>query len=81
METAREGRKLSPPSRFAVRFIVTYRERVSARIPARCPFEPSCSEYGLLAFRKYGFFRATLKTIGRLRRCNGRYNGPFLDPP
>lgn len=81
MRTTSEGRKLSLPSRFAIHFITTYRERVSGRIRAQCPFEPSCSEYGLLAFQRNGFLRATRKTIGRLRRCNGRYPGPFVDPP
>jgi putative membrane protein insertion efficiency factor len=37
---------------------------------ARCRYVPTCSEYGLEAYRKYGFARATLKTAWRLLRCN-----------
>lgn len=74
----------APPSalsRFAVRFIETYRQRVSARLGAACRFEPSCSEYGLEAYRKYGFGRATLKTTWRVLRCNPWNHGERLDAP
>lgn len=81
MTARREGKTLSPASRIAVHFIRTYQERVSGRIRARCPFEPSCNEYGFQAFQRYGFPRATRMTIGRLRRCNARSTGPFVDPP
>lgn len=73
----------SPPSRFALRFIEAYRSRVSHRLNARCRFEPSCSAYGLAAYRRYGFVKATAKTAGRLLRCNPwrRGTAPVFDPP
>lgn len=40
-----------------------------------CNFYPSCSEYAILAFRKYTFKIAFLKTIDRLKRCNGKHGG------
>jgi hypothetical protein len=69
------------PSRFAERFILTYRERVSPGLGARCRFEPSCSEYGLEAFRRYGFLKAAAKTAWRLMRCGPWTKGPKLDRP
>ncbi len=75
------GRRLSPFSRFAVRFIETYRLRVGPGLAARCRFEPSCSSYGLEAYQRYGFWKASLKTFWRLARCNPLNKGPRLDPP
>jgi hypothetical protein len=74
-------RKLSPFSRFAVRFIETYQFRVGPGLGARCRFEPSCSAYGLEAYQRYGFWKASAKTVWRLVRCNQWNKGPRLDPP
>jgi uncharacterized protein len=62
-------RRLSPASRFALRFIATYQRDVSHRIGARCPHTPSCSEYGRQAYEEHGFLRATRLTWRRLRSC------------
>jgi len=73
---------LSPGSRAAVALIELYRSRVPARLRPRCRFEPTCSEYGLAAFRRYGFATATRKTVWRLLRCNPlNRGGPRVDPP
>ena len=42
----------------------------------KCRFEPSCSQYMILAVEKYGVIRGVKKGIGRLRRCN-KDNGGF----
>jgi putative membrane protein insertion efficiency factor len=57
-------------ARFAVWYIESYRARMPERLRPRCRFEPSCSEYGRLAYERYGFGRATAKTAWRLLRCN-----------
>ncbi len=75
-----EARKLSWCSRFAERFILTYQARVSARVGARCRFHPSCSEYGLEAYRRHGFLRATAKTVWRVMRCNPLKKPGAYDP-
>ncbi|HEY5625341.1 MAG TPA: membrane protein insertion efficiency factor YidD [Dehalococcoidia bacterium] len=67
-------------SRFAERFIRTYKSRVSPRLGAHCRFEPTCSEYGLEAYRRYGFLHATVKTLWRVVRCNPLTRGPKYDP-
>lgn len=46
-----------------------------------CRFIPSCSEYCLLAHRKYGFWVGTAKTIWRLLRCNPWNHGSCVDYP
>ncbi len=35
-----------------------------------CRFYPTCSEYAILALRKYGLIKGIFKTIWRLIRCN-----------
>jgi uncharacterized protein len=67
--------------RFALRFIDTYQRRVAADLGTSCPFEPTCSEYGRLAFEKHGSVTATRLTIARLRRCRPGYTGPLIDYP
>jgi len=35
-----------------------------------CRFNPTCSEYGLEAIKKYGIIKGGIKTIWRILRCN-----------
>lgn len=35
-----------------------------------CRFYPSCSQYAVLAIKKYGAVKGSLKAIWRLLRCN-----------
>ena len=58
-----------------------YQRDVAGELGSACPFDPTCSEYGRLAFERYGTVRATRLTVGRLRRCRPGYGGPFSDPP
>lgn len=61
----------------AIRFyqIVLSKPYNTAFNPGGCPFTPSCSEYGLIAFRAHGAPRAILMTGDRLMRCHA---GAFL---
>jgi putative membrane protein insertion efficiency factor len=49
-------------------------------LPAVCRFYPSCSEYFILAVRKYGPVSGARKGIGRLCRCHPWHPGGY-DPP
>lgn len=62
-------RRPSPASRFALRFIATYREEVSGRRAHVCGSVPSCSEYGEAAYQAHGFVRATALTVAHIARC------------
>ena len=56
------------------------RESLRERFPnAKCLFEPTCSEYGLEAIRKYGDLRGGFITAGRIIRCNSLSVGGY-DP-
>lgn len=52
---------------------------LSPMLPKTCRFYPSCSSYGIEAYRKYGFFRASLLTIKRVGKCHPFHPGGF-DP-
>jgi len=49
-------------------------------LPSVCRFQPSCSEYFILAVNKYGPFRGACKGIYRFCRCNPWHPGGY-DPP
>lgn len=36
-----------------------------------CTFTPSCSEFGILAVKKFGLIKGGVMTMDRLTRCNG----------
>jgi uncharacterized protein len=55
--------------RICVRLLRWYRRTRSPRISQRCVFDPSCSRYSELAFRRRGFFKGVSATLGRLIRC------------
>ena len=47
-----------------------YRVCISPYKPPTCRFTPTCSEYALEAFRKYGPFKGLWLTVRRLLRCH-----------
>jgi putative component of membrane protein insertase Oxa1/YidC/SpoIIIJ protein YidD len=47
----------------------------------RCLHYPSCSQYAVLAYRKYDFGKATLLTWRRYRECNSFSGRPYIDFP
>jgi uncharacterized protein len=48
-----------------------YKTFVSSQDQAVCTFTPSCSEFGILAVKKFGMIKGGLMTMDRLTRCNG----------
>ncbi len=44
-----------------------------------CRYYPTCSQYALEAYEKYGFLKGTLLTIWRILRCNPFSKGGY-DP-
>ena len=67
------------PSLLAIGVITFYRAAISPLFPSCCRFVPTCSEYGLIAFRKYGFCKGFVLTAKHILRC--RPGGPHgYDP-
>ncbi|MER5986571.1 membrane protein insertion efficiency factor YidD [Streptomyces sp. NPDC001787] len=46
-----------------------YRTTVSPRLPACCPYTPSCSTYAVKALHRHGALRGGRLVLGRLLRC------------
>lgn len=55
-----------------IKFVECYQHYASEERRRRCLCIPSCSEYAILCFKKYGFIRALVKIRKRLyRTCTG----------
>lgn len=72
--------KLEIPERpvllgFIIRLIRYYQKRISKKLGNRCVFDPSCSHYAEVAFRKNGFIKGISLTIKRLYRCRPENGG------
>lgn len=50
--------------------VKVYQRYAPDTVRNKCRFEPSCSEYMIIAIEKYGFIKGARKGINRLRRCN-----------
>ena len=56
-----------------------YRRYLSPMKSTKCPYIPTCSEYGFEAVSKYGAFKGGLLTVWRILRCNPFSKGGY-DP-
>lgn len=63
----------------AIKLIRLYQKYISPIKPRTCRFYPTCSQYSLEAYKRYGFTKGTLKTIWRILRCNP-FNSGGYDP-
>lgn len=52
-----------------------YRKYISPLKKPSCRFSPTCSQYALQAYKKYGFFKGTYLTIRRLLKCHPFHPG------
>ena len=52
-----------------------YQQITPRKIRLKCRFEPSCSQYMILAVEKYGVIKGVCKGIKRLSKCNDRGDG------
>lgn len=57
-------------NKFFIYLIKIYRKFISPIKGPCCIFYPTCSEYAMTAYNKYGFFKATYLTLWRILRCN-----------
>ncbi len=56
-----------------------YQKYISPMKRTKCPYYPTCSQYGLEAIQKYGAFKGSLLAFWRILRCNPFSKGGF-DP-
>jgi len=67
---------LSYPFILLIKF---YQYVISPVLGPKCRFTPTCSQYGLQAFKKYGVFKGFWLTIKRISRCHP-WGGHGYDP-
>lgn len=59
--------------------ISLYRYLISPLLPPSCRFQPTCSEYAILAIREHGVYKGIIYTVIRIFKCNPLFNGGY-DP-
>ena len=62
-----------------VALIRTYKTILSPLLPPACRFYPTCSEYALVAIRRYGLMRGAWLASRRVLRCHP-WNPGGVDP-
>jgi uncharacterized protein len=62
-----------------IALIQFYRKYLSPLKSTKCPYFPSCSEYGLQAIEKYGAIKGSALATWRILRCNPFSKGGY-DP-
>lgn len=67
---------LALPFIWIIRF---YQLAISPWLGPSCRFTPTCSQYGLEAFKKYGLLKGFWLTIKRIGRCHP-WGGSGYDP-
>lgn len=62
-----------------IALIKFYRKFISPMKGTKCPYIPTCSEYGLEAIQKHGALKGSMLAIYRILRCNPFSKGGY-DP-
>lgn len=62
-----------------IRMIKLYKKYISPMKGTKCPYFPTCSQYGLEAIEKYGALKGGILTGWRILRCNPFSKGGY-DP-
>lgn len=62
-----------------IKMIVFYQKYISSMKGTKCPYIPSCSQYGKEAIEKYGALKGSILALWRILRCNPFSKGGF-DP-
>ncbi|MEE2757149.1 MAG: membrane protein insertion efficiency factor YidD [Myxococcota bacterium] len=66
-------------SRFCIWLIRCYQRYISPLTPPTCRFQPTCSQYAITAYRRFGFFRGSFLTLKRVCKCHPLHAGGY-DP-
>ena len=75
--------KLRPLTDLLARMLILpirfYQKYISPLSPPSCRYTPTCSNYGIEAISKYGFFKGGWLTVKRVLSCNP-WGGSGYDP-
>ena len=59
--------------------LIKFYQKLPLDMHNACRFTPTCSNYAIEAYQKYGFFKGTALTVWRILRCNPFSKGGY-DP-
>ena len=62
-----------------IKIIKLYQRYLSPLKSTKCPYYPTCSNYGIEAISKYGAVKGGLLAVWRILRCNPLSKGGY-DP-
>lgn len=63
----------------AIQIILFYKRRTEDK-PHVCRYTPTCSTYGLYAFKRFGFGMGAILMSDRIKRCNSSVPQGTYDP-
>ena len=58
-----------------------YQKYLSPMKRTRCPYIPTCSQYGLEAIEKHGAIKGSFLALWRVLRCNPFSHGGYVPVP
>lgn len=70
---------MSNMKKILIFLIRCYQKYLSPLKSTRCPYFPTCSQYGLEAVQKYGAVKGSILVAWRILRCNPFSKGGY-DP-
>ena len=59
--------------------IYIYKYTINLLLPSTCIYYPTCSNYGVLAIKRFGIFKGGFLTFKRIWRCRPSFEGGY-DP-
>ncbi len=62
-----------------IALIKLYKKYISPYKGTKCPYYPTCSDYGIEALERYGIMKGSFLTAFRILRCNPFSKGG-IDP-
>ena len=71
--------ELETMKKLFIAVIKFYQKYLSPLKRTRCPYIPTCSQYGLEAVQKHGAFKGSILAAWRIMRCNPFSKGG-IDP-
>lgn len=60
---------------FLIILIKGYQRFISPLLGKNCRFNPTCSQYAIIALEKYGFFKGGFMATKRIMKCNPFHPG------
>lgn len=70
---------INPFSYIFIALIRVYQYTISPMLGPSCRYTPTCSQYGIEAFKKHGVFKGGYLTLKRIISCNP-WGGHGHDP-